>query len=234
MSDEAKLLSIKQWAEDDRPREKLISKGKAALSDSELLAILISTGTKSDTALDLAQKILVLAENNLNELGKLTTRDLQKVKGIGQAKAITITAALELGRRRKETGAIQRNIIQSSKDAYAFFEPALADIKQEEFWVLLLNRSNKVLSAKRISEGGVAGTVADPKIIFRYALEELASTIILCHNHPSGSVKPSQADISLTKKMKEAGHLLEIVVADHIIVGDRSYFSFADEGLLHG
>lgn len=234
MSDEAKIFGIKQWAEDDRPREKLIRKGKSALSDSELLAILISTGTKSDTAFDLAQKVLVMVGNNLNELGKLTIKDLQKVKGIGQTKAITITAALELGRRRKEAEAVQRGTILSSKDAYAFFEPTLSDIKQEEFWVLLLNRSNKILSAKRISEGGIAGTVADPKVIFKYALDELASTIILCHNHPSGSVKPSQADISLTRKIKEAGTLLEVVVADHLIIGDKSYFSFADEGLLHG
>lgn len=232
MSEESKIFGIKQWAEDDRPREKLVLKGKATLSDAELLAILISTGTRELTAFDLAQQILQLANNNLNELGKLSVKDLQKIKGVGQAKAITIAAALELGRRRKEAEPLQRNSFTSSRDAYAFFEPKLADLPHEEFWVLLLNRSNKFISAKRISEGGITGTVADPKLIMRYVVDELASNIILCHNHPSGSVKPSEADLRLTEKVKTAAALLDTQLIDHIIIGEKTYFSFADEGKL--
>lgn len=227
-----KIFGIKQWAEDDRPREKLLLKGKSALSDAELLAILISTGTKEFTAVDLAQQILHLANNNLNELGKLSVKDLQKIKGIGEAKAITIAATLELGRRRKDAEPLKKEIINSSTKAYAFFEPILADNKQEEFWVLLLNRANKVISAKKISEGGIHATVVDVKIVFHYALENLASSMVLCHNHPSGSIQPSAEDIRLTKQLAEAAKLLEIHVSDHIIIGEKSYYSFADNSKL--
>ncbi|MCE2787083.1 MAG: RadC family protein [Bacteroidota bacterium] len=232
MSEESKLFGIKQWAEDDRPREKLLMKGKASLSDAELLAILIATGTRELTALDLGQQVLKLSNNNLNELGKLGIKDLQKIRGVGKAKAITIAAALELGRRRKETEPLHRDAFTSSRVAYQYFEPMLADLKHEEFWVMLLNRSNKFIGAKRISEGGVSGTVADPKIIMRYAIDELASCIILCHNHPSGSVKPSEADVRLTDKIKQAAILLDIHLIDHIIIGEKTYYSFADEGRL--
>jgi len=222
-------LSIKSWAEDDRPREKFLLKGRTALSDAELIAILISTGTKEESAVDLAKKILSLTENNLNALGKLSVSDLKKIKGIGEAKAITIIAAFELGRRRKDESITEKKQIISSKDSFHFFYPMLADLKIEEFWVLFLNRSNKILGYKKISEGGISGTVADTKIIFKIALEFLASSIVLCHNHPSGNNKPSSEDEKLTQKIKIAANLLDIHLVDHIIISDNSYYSFADE-----
>ncbi|MBX7205457.1 MAG: DNA repair protein RadC [Bacteroidia bacterium] len=232
MSDENPYVSIKNWAEDDRPREKLLLKGKHALSNAELLAILISTGTKEASAVELGKRILKLAGDNLNELGRLGVKDLTKVKGIGKAKAITIAAALELGARRRVEEVMEKAIIRSSRNAFDIMHPLLADLKKEEFWILLLNRANKVIHKFRVSEGGVAGTVADPKIIFKTALDHLASGVILCHNHPSGNNKPSQSDIDLTKKMKEAGKLLEIAVLDHIIIAENNYYSFADEGIM--
>lgn len=225
-------LKILSWAEEDRPREKLIQKGKSALSDSELMAILIGSGTVSMSAVELSKQILSSVENNLNNLAKLSVKDLQKFKGIGEAKAITIVAAMELGRRRKATEILQKPIIRSSKDVYSYILSDLQDLPHEEFWVILLNRSNKIISKHQISSGGVSGTVADPKLIFKIAIENLATSVILVHNHPSGNLQPSDADKRLTKKMKDSGILLDLPIIDHLIITDSSYFSFADEGLL--
>ncbi len=223
-----KILS---WAEEDRPREKLLQRGKASLTDAELIAILIGSGTRELSAVDLAKVILQKASNNLNELAKLSISDLIKIKGIGEAKAISIVSALELGRRRKSSEVIKKPTITCSNDAYQQISPYLLDLPHEEFWILLLSRSNEVIKPVQISQGGVSGTVADPKIIFKVAIENLASSIILVHNHPSGNLNPSQADKELTKKLKEAGKLLDIPVLDHLIFTNTSYFSFADEGL---
>ena len=228
----ANHLSIKEWAEDDRPREKLLEKGRQALSDAELLAILLGSGTVSISAVELAKQILQGSDNNLNELAKLSVKDLQKFKGIGEAKAITIVSALELGRRRKEAEPVERAKITSSQDAYELMKPYLLDLHYEEFWVLLLNRSNSVIKKEKISAGGVSGTVADPKIIFKLALQETTSHLILVHNHPSGNLSPSKADIDLTKKIKEGAKLLDMQVLDHLIFTDAGYYSFADEGIL--
>jgi len=225
-------LVIKSWAEEDRPREKLLLKGKAALSDAELIGILIGSGTPKLTAVDVAKLILTAVNNDLNELAKLSVNDLKKHKGIGEAKAIAIVSALELGRRRKETSASAKTKITCSTDIYNYIKPQLLDLPHEEFWIILLNRANVVMKKMPVSSGGVAGTVADPKIIFKQALEHLASAIILVHNHPSGNLKPSGADIALTKKMKEAGTLLDLPILDHIIFTENQYYSFADEGLL--
>lgn len=232
MSFQEKALNIKSWSPEDRPREKLILKGKSALSDAELVAILLGSGTTTLSAVDLAKIVLQSANNNLHELARLTVKDLTKIKGIGEAKAITIVAALELGRRRKDLEVDEKPKISSSKDAYQVIKADLLDIPHEEFWVLILNRANRVIKKHQISQGGVAGTVADPKIIYKSALDSLASGIILAHNHPSGNLTPSQADIDLTKKLREAGKMLEIQVLDHIIVAGQKYFSFADEGML--
>jgi len=227
---EYEKLSIKSWAEEDRPREKLLLKGKSALSDAELVAILIGSGTPKESAVDVAKKILQYVNNNLNELGKLSVKDLMKVKGIGEAKAISIIAALELGRRRQGTDAEKRKKIQGSEGVFRIFQPLLADLPHEEFWVLFLNKANMVIGKERVSTGGVDGAIADAKIIFKTALEKLASSIILCHNHPSGNLSPSKADIALTTKIKQAGENLDIKVLDHIIVSDKGYYSFNDEG----
>ncbi|HMV10915.1 MAG TPA: DNA repair protein RadC [Cyclobacteriaceae bacterium] len=232
MNSKSDFLNIKDWAAEDRPREKLTLKGKAALSDAELIAILLGTGTAKLSAVDLAKNILQAVSNDLNELARLSVKDLIKIKGIGEAKAITIISALELGRRRKDFQAEERPRVMGSADAYDLLKADLLDIPHEAFWVVLLNRANRVIKKHQVSQGGVAGTVADPKIIFKVAIEELASGIILAHNHPSGNLSASQADIDLTKKLKESGKLLDIQVLDHIIVGDKSYFSFADAGLL--
>lgn len=223
-----KFSGIKAWAEDDRPREKFLLKGKHSLSNTELLAILIATGTKNESAVDLARKILQLTNDNLNELGKLSINDLKKVKGIGEAKAITIAAALELGRRRKDEDAKQIEIVKTSREVFNYFEPLLADLPHEEFWILLLARNRKVIARIKISEGGIAGTVVDTKIIFKHAIENLASYIVLCHNHPSGNLQPSSADIQITKNLKNAAKLLDIDIVDHIIIGNNKYYSFAD------
>lgn len=225
-------LNIKSWAEEDRPREKLSLKGKGALSDAELIAILIGSGNKEDTAVELSKKILASINNDLNQLGKLTINDLMQFNGIGEAKAISIIAALELGRRRKEAVSEKKPIINSSQKAYQSMSAILSDLPHEEFWAVYLNRRNELIKKVFISKGGVAGTVADTKIIFKHALELLASAIILFHNHPSGNLKPSQADIQLTKKLKETGSIMDVLVVDHIIVGEKNYFSFADEGIL--
>lgn len=225
-------LTIKRWAEEDRPREKLLLKGKAALSEAELIAILIGSGNKEQTAVELSQHILNQCENDLNSLARLSVKDLQKFKGIGEAKAISIVAALELGRRRKDSEPSRRLKVTSSKDAFEMIRGDLMDLNHEEFWLVLLKRNNEVLKKEMISRGGVSGTVVDAKIIFKRALEETASGLILAHNHPSGNTKPSQEDINLTKRIKEAGKSLDISVLDHLIITDSSYFSFADEGLL--
>jgi DNA repair protein RadC len=225
-------IPITAWAEADRPREKLLSKGRGVLTDAELVAILIGSGNRELSAVELAKVILGKTNNNLNDLGRLSVAELMKIKGIGEAKAISIVAALELGRRRKEEEAVKKIKIASSQDAYNYFKPYLSDLNYEEFWVLLLNRANIIMKAERISSGGVSGTVADAKLIFNKALENLASSIILCHNHPSGNLNPSEADITLTKRLKEAGKFLEIPVLDHIIFTDISYYSFADEGMM--
>ena len=232
MSELSNGLNILSWAEEDRPREKLLLKGKSVLSDAELIAILIGSGTRSISAVDVAKMILSNANYNLNELAKFSIKDLKKVKGIGEAKAITIVSALELGRRRKESEFAEKVKITCSNDIYQFMKPELLDLPKEEFWVLLLNRANQLIKKEQISSGGVSGTVADPKIIFKAALDQYASSIILVHNHPSGNLRPSQADIKLTSKMKEAGSLLEIPVLDHIIFSDEGYLSFADDGML--
>jgi DNA repair protein RadC len=225
-------LNIKSWAEEDRPREKLLLKGKNALSDAELIAILIGSGNKTETAVELSKKILASVNNDLNQLAKLNLVDLMKFNGIGEAKAISIAAALELGRRRKESTEEKKIKIGSSKNAYEAINDVLSDLPHEEFWVLYLNRKNEIIKRENISKGGVTGTVADGKIIFKNAVNLLASSVILCHNHPSGNLSPSQADIQLTKKMKEIGVIMDTPVIDHIIVGNNNYFSFADENLL--
>ena len=223
---------IKQWAKDDRPREKLLSKGAENLSDSELLAILIHHGTKEKTAVDLGKEILKLGKDNLNELGKLTVKQLMKVKGIGEAKAIAIAAALELGRRRQTSSSLEKAVITSSTEIANYLRIALKDYRHEVFAVIFLNRANKINHFEIISHGGITGTVADPRVILKKALEEDAVSLILSHNHPSGSLKPSRADEALTVKIKEAARLLDIRVIDHIIVSEDGYYSFADEGLL--
>jgi DNA repair protein RadC len=229
---EQQHISIKNLAEDDRPREKLITKGKQTLSDAELIAILIASGSRNETAVQLSQRILASHSNNLNELAKLSINDLKKFKGIGEAKAITIIAALELGRRRKEVDVQKQDVVKTSKDAYAHIAPKLSDLPHEEFWILLLNRSNKIIRTELIGRGGVSGTVADVRLILKSAVEHLASSIVLAHNHPSGNLQPSKEDINLTQKVKQAAALFDIQVIDHIIVGDANYYSFADEGLL--
>lgn len=224
--------SIKQWAKDDRPREKLLFKGPTALSNSELVAILINNGSKEKSAVELAQDVLRLGKDNLNELGKLSVKELMKIKGIGEAKAISIAAAMELGRRRQATASLEKNVVTSSTDVANFLQTKLKDYKHEVFAVVFLNRSNKINNFQIISEGGITGTVADPRIILKRALEEDAVSIILCHNHPSGSLKPSKADEELTYKIKEAAKYFDIKVLDHLIVSDDGYYSFADEGIL--
>jgi DNA repair protein RadC len=229
---QAQKYSIKNWAKDDRPREKLLSLGAEALSHSELLAILIHNGTREKSAVDLAKEVLKLGKDNLNELGKLSVKELMKIKGIGQAKAVTIAAALELGRRRQVSSALEKQAITSSDQIARYLRPRLKDYRHEVFAVLFLNRANKINHFQIVSEGGITGTVADPRIILRMALEENAVNIVLCHNHPSGSLKPSRADEELTQKIKEAARFFDITVLDHIIVSEDGYFSFADEGLL--
>ena len=222
--------SIKIWAEADRPREKLIHSGRHTLTDSELLAILIRSGSRDETAVELARRILCEAGNDLTRLSKMSVSDLSAFKGMGSVKAITVVAALELGRRRRLAEAMQSEKISSSKDVAGYFAPILSDLLYEEFWILLLNRANNVITRFQVSKGGITGTVVDPRVIFKKAVEVMASGIILCHNHPSGNRQPSDADISLTKKLKEAGKLLDIQVLDHLIIAGEEYYSFADEG----
>jgi DNA repair protein RadC len=224
--------SIKNWSVDDRPREKLVAKGAEALSNSELLAILINNGHKNKSALELAKEILQLGDNNLEELGKASLSSFKKIKGIGEAKAVTIAAALELGRRRHAASPLQKTIIRTSKDIAAYVRTMIKDYGYEVFGVLFLNQGNKVNHFEIVSRGGITGTVADPRVILRKALDVSATSIILCHNHPSGSLKPSRADEELTHKIKEAANFFDIKVMDHLIVSEQGYYSFSDEGLL--
>ncbi len=226
-------IPIRQWSEDDRPREKMMLKGKGQLSKAELIAILIGSGNQDESAVELSKRILSSVDNNLAELSRLTINELTKFKGIGPAKAISIVAALELGRRRRADDVmIDKNKITSSQDAYNLLYADLSDKYHEEFWILLLDRANKVIRKVNISEGGLAGTVADPKKIFQLALEQHASAIILAHNHPSNNLTPSQNDIDLTRKIVRGGHNLDISILDHLIIGNDKYYSFADEGAM--
>jgi len=225
-------LSIKNWSEEDRPREKLLRHGARVLSDAELIALLIGSGTRELSAVELARQVLAASSNNLTNLAKQSARDLIKTKGIGEAKAISIVAAMELGRRRKDSEPVLKPKITSSTEAAGVFTELLSDISHEEFWVAFLSRSNQLIERAQISQGGVSGTVTDVKIIMRKAIELLASSIIICHNHPSGNSEPSNEDKQITTKIKDAGQFFDIKLLDHIIIASNKYFSFADEGLL--
>src|ERR1051326_914676 len=224
--------SIKHWAKDDRPREKLLNQGPSRLSDTELVAILLNHGTRDKSAIDLGREVMHLGKNNLNELGKLSAKDLMRIKGIGQAKAITIAAALEIGRRRQAGTYLQKPIMSTSRDLASYLQSLFQDHSREVFSVAFLNQGNRINHIETVSEGGITGTIADPRIILKKALEENAVSIILCHNHPSGSLKPSRQDEEITKKIKEAATYFDIKVLDHLIVSDDGYYSFADEGIL--
>lgn len=231
---ENKYLTIKSWLPDDRPREKMLLKGSSHVTDTELLAILLGSGTRHETVMDLSRKLLASANNDLSVLSRFSIAELVKIKGIGKAKALTIAAAFELGRRRNATETMQsKEKFLSSSDVAGFFRMHIGHLPHEEFWVLLLNRSNHLIEKIKISQGGISGTTVDIRIMLKQALEKLASALIICHNHPSGNIKPSEEDISLTKKIKEAGKIMDIRLLDHVIVSDcASYFSFADEGLI--
>lgn len=229
---QAEKYSIKEWAKDDRPREKLLLKGPQSLSDSELLAILIQNGTRERSALDLAREVLKLGKDSLPELGKLNIKELMRVKGIGEAKAIILVAAMEIGRRRQALSVLEKPVVSSSTDVALYLQSLLRDHKHEVFAVLFLNRANKINHFEVISKGGMTGTIADPRIILKKALEENAVSLILCHNHPSGSLRPSRSDEDLTRKIKEAASYFDIKVLDHLIVSEDGYYSFADEGIL--
>lgn len=224
--------SIKNWAIDDRPREKLLLKGKESLSNSELLAILINTGSGKNSAVDLAREVLKLGKDNLDELGKVSIKDFMSIPGIGEAKAVALIAALELGRRRHASSSFNKNFVRSSRELAEFLKASLKDYSYEVFAVVFLNRSNKINHFEVISKGGLTHTIVDPRVIFKKAVEVDCTSLILCHNHPSGSLKPSRADEELTAKLKEAGKLLDIEVVDHLIVSDEGYYSFADDGLM--
>ena len=225
-------LSIKNWSEEDQPREKLMAKGRQVLSDAELLAILIGSGNRSESAIELCKRILNDSKNNINKLAKLSVNDLMKYRGIGEAKAISIVAALELGRRRKSEAVLDKVQVTSSQHLYEYIKPVLEDLPHEEFWIVLLSRANKIIGKQLIGRGGISETTADIKLIFKKSIESLASAIILAHNHPSGNLKPSQSDLNLTKKIKDAAKLFDISILDHLIIGDGNYYSFNDEGVL--
>ncbi len=231
-NENATSYGIRTWAEEDRPREKLLLKGKMALSNAELIAILIGSGSRKETAVDLSKRILKSVNNNLNQLGRCTVVDLMKFRGIGEAKAISIVAALEIGRRRQTETALEKPQVRSSRDVANYIQPILGDLTHEQFWVLYLNQANKIMNSECVSSGGIAGTVADIRILFKKAIENLACSIIVAHNHPSGNLNPSQADIQLTKKLTEAGKILDIPVLDHLIIAEKNYYSFADEGMM--
>jgi len=224
-------FSIKNWADDDKPREKLMLKGKSTLSDAELLAILIGSGNRNESAVDLSKRILSSTDNNLNALGKLSLKQLMDFKGIGEAKAITIQAAMELGRRRRAEETIELKKITASKDVFAIMQPIIGELSHEEFWVLYLNNSNKVIHKSQLSKGGITGTVVDNRLIFKTALEQNATSIILTHNHPSGKLQPSDSDKQVTQKIKLAAQHLDISVLDHIIITETGFYSFQDEGI---
>lgn len=224
--------NIKSWAEEDRPREKLLLKGHHVLSDAELLAILLGSGTKNCSAVELARTVLSVANNNLNQLGRISLEQLVKINGIGEAKAITILAALELGRRRQKTDALQIQTISGSKQAYELLAPCIADLPHEEFWMIFLNRKNAVLKYYCITKGGFTGTIVDARQVFLLAIQEHATAVILAHNHPGGSLYPSDQDISVTANLVKAGKILDIIVSDHIIITNNGYYSFAEKGKL--
>jgi len=232
MTEKPNSFSIKQWSQDDQPREKLRDKGKATLSDAELVAILIGSGNRDESAVELCKRILASTGNNLNVLGKLSIEQLMQFKGIGEAKAITIIAALELGRRRRVEDAIQLDKITSSKSVYEVMQPIIGELHHEEFWILYLNNSNKVLKKEQLSKGGITGTLVDVRLVLKHALEYGATALILCHNHPSGTLKPSESDRAITQKLATAADSLDIKVLDHLIITEKAYFSFADEGLI--
>jgi len=225
-------LSIKSLAEDDRPREKFLLKGKPAVSDSELLAIIMGSGNREESAVELARRILNSVENNWHRLSHLSIKDLTKFKGVGEAKAISIATALEIGNRKSQQEVLERQQISSSKDAFEILQPHLSDLQTEEFWAIFLNHQNKILYKTCLFRGGIASSVADVRVIFKTALEHLSTQIIVAHNHPAGSLKPSKEDISITQKIKEAGKLLDIELLDHLILTQNNFFSFKDEGLL--
>lgn len=231
-TEERNSFTIKSWAEDDRPREKLLQKGRSSLSDAELLAILIGSGSRNETAVDLCKKILSQCSNNLSELGKLSVKQLMNFKGIGEAKALTIVAAMELGRRRRSEEALEKKKISSSSSVFELMQPEIGELPHEEFWIIYLNNSNKVIEKFPLSKGGITGTLVDVRLALKKALELGATALILTHNHPSGNLNPSTSDKQLTQKLKTAGESLDIKVLDHIIVTEKSYFSFADEGLI--
>ena len=224
-------FSIKHWAEDDKPREKLMLKGKAVLSDAELIAILIGSGSRNESAVQLSKRILASVDNNLNALGKLSIKQLMEFKGIGEAKAITIIAALELGRRRRAEETIELKKITSSKAVFEIMQPIIGELPHEEFWILYLNNSNKVIYKTQLSKGGITGTVVDVRLVFKMALEQNATSIILTHNHPSGKLQASDSDIEVTKKLKLAGQQLDIAILDHIIITETGFYSFKDQGI---
>lgn len=232
MPEKIKPLSIREWSEHDRPREKLIEQGKNRLTDAELVAILIGSGNREETAVDLSKRILSSVDNNLNLLGKLSVKQLMNFKGIGDAKAISIVAAMELGRRRREESPLELSKIDSSQTVFKLMQPIIGELGHEEFWILYLNNSNKVVSKYQLSKGGMTGTLVDIRIVLKLALEFGAISIILVHNHPSGTLKPSQADKAITKKLITAAQSLDIKVLDHVIITEKAYFSFADEHLL--
>ncbi|UNZ00390.1 DNA repair protein RadC [Zhouia spongiae] len=232
MKEKSTSFSIKNWKEDDRPREKLSLKGRAALSDAELIAILIGSGNKEESAVGLSQRILASTGNSLNELGKMSVKKLMSFKGIGEAKAITIAAALELGRRRRNEDSLERKKITSSSSVFELMQPVIGELEHEEFWILYLNNSNKIIYKLQLSKGGITGTLVDVRLALKHALELGATSLILVHNHPSGTLRPSEADKQLTDKLSTAANSLDIKVLDHLIVTEKMYFSFADEGLL--
>lgn len=232
MTQKSTSLSIKNWSEADRPREKLRDKGRSNLSDAELLAILIGSGNSNETAVDLGKRILLSIKNNLNALGKLSIRQLMEFNGIGEAKAISIAAALELGRRRQIENALVNSKITSSQNVFDYLQPIIGELTHEEFWILYLNNSNHILLKQQLSKGGITGTLVDIRLVLKQALELHAVAIIVAHNHPSGTVKPSEADKNLTQKLKKAAQTLDIKVLDHLIITEKAYFSFADENLL--
>ena len=229
---EATNFPITHWSEDDKPREKMMLKGKSALSDAELVAILIGSGSRNESAVALSKRILASVNNNLSSLGKQSLAQLMEFKGIGEAKAITIAAALELGRRRKEENPLELVKVTSSKVMYQEMYPIIGKLAHEEFWVVYLNNANKIIFKAQLSKGGITGTIVDVRLVFKIALEQNAVAIVLAHNHPSGKLQASEADIQVTKRIKNAGLQLDISVLDHIIVTEHSYFSFADEGIL--
>ncbi len=232
MQEKQTSFSIKNWSDDDKPREKMVQKGKSVLSDAELIAILIGSGSRNESAVELSKRILSSVDNNLNALGKLSIKQLMQFKGIGEAKAVTIAAAMEMGRRRRGEDEQKITKITSSKDAFELLQPLIGELEHEEFWILYLNNANKVLLSSQLSKGGLTGTLVDVRIVMKQALELGAVGLILAHNHPSGTLKPSSEDKAVTEKLKKAAMALDIKVLDHLIIAQKDYYSFADERLL--